>query len=112
MGREETIPTAKPWLRVSTAEAAKLLGTGEAQLSKALNATSEPSKVLEALKGAGDVDEKDEERLFGVTTTRYEGQLDPEKLVASAGGRTSRSGSTAPTSYGGPSSRFAIQRPA
>ena len=77
--------TARPWLRVSPAEAAKLLGTGEAELSKALNATTDPSKVLEALKDAGDVDEKGKERLFGVTTTRYEGQLDPEKLGAGAG---------------------------
>jgi hypothetical protein len=76
---------AKPWVRMTPDELAESLGASEQDVSNALTATSDPSQFLEFVKDAGEVEEAGEEQLFGVTTTRYEGELDPAKLDMPAG---------------------------
>ena len=70
---EGELPDGKEWIRVDIQEASKKLGIDMSQFPQGGN---DPTKVLDYMRAAGDVEEEGEEDVRGVPTTHYSATVD------------------------------------
>jgi len=70
---ESELPEGKEWIRIDMQEASEELGVDIAQFPQASN---DPTKALEYMRAAGDVEEEGEEDVRGVPTTHYSATVD------------------------------------
>jgi hypothetical protein len=74
-------PQLKPWIKVDLRQAGKELGVDFDALME-LSTQTDPTKALDFLRAAGQVDELGSATVRGVPTTRYKGVIDLERYAA------------------------------
>ena len=73
-------PQLKPWIKIDLREAGKDLGIDLDALLE-LSTQTDPTKALDFLKAAGEVEELGDATVRGVQTTRYKGVIDLERYA-------------------------------
>lgn len=74
-------PQLKPWLKIDLRKSGEALGLDLDALLE-LGTQSDPTKALDYLRAAGDVEERGRATVRGVETTRYEAAIDLERYAA------------------------------
>lgn len=91
---QEIAPRLKPWIKLDLREEGKDLGIDLDALME-LSSQTDPTKALEFLRAAGDVEELGSATVRGVQTTRYKSVIDLERyadqLEKNGGGKAAAS---------------------
>jgi hypothetical protein len=77
---QQAAPTLKPWIKLDLRQAGEELGLDVEALVQ-LGTQSDPTKALEFLRAAGEVEEVGSATVRGVETTHYEGFVDLERYA-------------------------------